>query len=253
MNKVFVSWQESETRIWYPIGCLEFDCLQYKYYYINAVEEAIARGFDRIFPFPELDKTYQSVYLFPFFSNRLMSRSRPDYQRYINALNIAPDRDLPMAVLSRSGGWKETDNYEIFPSSTVENDLYQTHFFLRGLRYQPETQTSLASLRVGDNLLVTPEPDNKLDRQALKLIAADRLPLGYFPRYLAADIYPLFQQNPELVKVTIDRINQPPTPVQYRLLCHLHIKCDPNFQPFGGKDYQKLDRAIVDRLVPQSL
>jgi hypothetical protein len=250
MNKVFVSWQESETRIWYPIGCLEFDGEQYEYYYINAVEKAIARGFDRIFSFPDLDRTYRSVYLFPFFSNRLMSRSRPDYQRYIDSLNIPPDRDNPLIVLSRSGGWKATDNYEIFPSSTVEGNIYQTYFFLRGLRYQSRMHEILPSLRAGDSLHVTPEPDNEFDRQALKIIATDRQPLGYCPRYLAADIYPLLQQNPELVRVTIDRINRPPTPVQYCLLCRLHIECDPDFQPFSGEDYQKLDRAVVARLAP---
>jgi hypothetical protein len=246
MNKVFVSWQESETRIWYPIGCLEFDGEQYEYYYINAVEEAIVQGFDRIFSFPDLDRTYRSVHLFPFFSNRLMSRSRPDYQRYIDSLNISPDLDNPLMVLSRSGGWKATDNYEIFPSSTVEGNIYQTYFFLRGLRYQAkEVYEKLRSLRVGDSLYLTPEADNKFDRQALKSIASDGLHLGYCPRYLAADIYPLLQQNPELVRVTIDRLNRPPTPVQYCLLCRLHIKCNPDFQPFSSEDYQKLGRVVV--------
>jgi hypothetical protein len=97
------------------------------------------------------------------------------------------------------------------------------------------------------------------DRDILDLF--QRIPnLGYCPRYLAADIYPLFQQNPELVRVTIDRVNQPPTPIQYRLLCRLKSKCDPGFQPFAGEDYQKLDsplgtlrdRSIVAKLVSHS-
>lgn len=250
MKKIFVSWQESKTRIWYPVGCLEFDGEYYKYYYINSVKQAIEKGFDCIFSFPDLDKKYQSVYLFPFFTNRLMSRTRPDYQRYITSLNLAHEDDNPMIVLSRSGGSKATDDYEVFPCSIVEGDTYTAHFFLRGLRYRSQDERARAeSLQQGDSLFVVSEPDNEFDRQALKLMTADNFHLGYCPRYLAADIYPLFRQHPELISVTIDRINLHPTPIQYRLLCRLSAKCDPNLQPFAGEDYQKFDRAVVAKLV----
>jgi hypothetical protein len=246
MKKLFVGWRGAKTQAWYPVGCLEFDGNSYQFYYINLVREAIEQGFNRIFSFSDLGKRYQSDYLFPFFVNRLMSRSRPDYQRYINSLNIAPEEDDPITVLSRSGGLKATDEYEVFPCSIVEGDTYTTHFFLRGLRHRSlDAQARTESLQQGDSLVLVPEPDNKVDPQALKLMTADNFHLGYCPRYLSADIYPLFQQYPELVRVTLDRVNHPPIPIQYRLLCRLSAKCDPDFQPFAGEDYQKLDRAIV--------
>ena len=68
-----------------------------------------------------------------------MRPSRPDYQDYIQWLNIPQHEDEPIAILARSGGRKATDTFELFPCPERNEDgFYHLHFFVHGLRYMPE-------------------------------------------------------------------------------------------------------------------
>jgi len=189
-----------------------------------------------------------TIHLFPLFSNRLMTRSRPDYSRYIQSLNISVGEDDPMTVLARSGGGKATDSYEVFPCPEIdENGIYHTYFFVRGLQYLPKCSLDRAAqLQPQEYLYLSHDLQNLYDPKALLLHTKDRDNLGYCPRYLSHDIFPMLQENPRLVKVEIDRVNPPPTPMQFRLLCRMTVECDPltatgrDFKPFAGEDYQPL-------------
>jgi hypothetical protein len=242
MKKLFLTWQKPKNRHRFPIGCLEFDGKEYHFFYINGVEKARDKGFDEIYSLPDLRKVYSSTYLFHLFTNRLMSPSRPDYQKYIKSLNIPAGEDDPMTVLGRSGGGKATDSYEVFPCPEIDgNGIYHTHFFAHGLRYMPKCSIDRAAeLAAGDSLSLSHDLQNPHDRQSLLLHTDDRYNLGYCPRYLAHDIFPILQANPQLVKVKIDRVNQPPTPFQSRLLCTLTAECGKDFVPFAGEEYQPL-------------
>jgi hypothetical protein len=250
MKKLFLAWQEPKTRHWFPIGCLEFDGDRYHFFYIQGVEKARREGFTSVYSLPELDKTYSSTKLFPLFSNRLMSRSRADYPKYIESLNISAGEDDPMTVLSRSGGSKATDTYEVFPCPEIDKKgNYHTHFFVHGLRYMPKCSIDKATqLRQGDILYLSHDFQNPYDPKALLLHTEDRYNLGYCPRYLSKDMFTMLQEHPQQVKVTIDRVNLSPAPMQFRLLCNLTAECDSlsktlhkiNFKPFAGDDYQPL-------------
>ena len=115
MKKLFLAWQEPKSRHLFPIGCLEFDGAEYHFFYIKGVEKARINGFNEVYSLPTLEKVYSSAHLFPLFSNRLMTRSRPDYAKYIQSLNIPAGEDDPMTVLARSGGGKATDSMKFFP------------------------------------------------------------------------------------------------------------------------------------------
>jgi HIRAN domain len=185
------------------------------------------------------------MHLFHLFSNRLMSRSRPDYLKYIESLNIPVGEDDPMTVLGRSGGGKATDNYEVFPYPEIDDQgNYHTYFFLRGLRYTPKCSIDRATeLKPGDSLSLSHDLQNFYDPQVLSLQTEDRYNLGYCLRYLSHDIFPVLQQYPQQVKVTIDRVNLPPTPIQSRLLCTLKAVCGRDFVPFAGEEYQPLSNS----------
>jgi HIRAN domain len=249
MKKLFLAWQEPKSRHWFPIGCLEFDGSEYHFFYIQGVEKAKSEGFKSVHSLPDLDKIYHSTHLFPLFSNRLMTRSRPDYGRYIQSLNIPAGEDDPMTVLARSGGGKATDSYEVFPCPEIdENGNYHTYFFVRGLQYMPKCSIDRATqLQPQERLYLSHELQNSYDSNALLLHTDDRYNLGYCPRYLSHEIFPILQANPPLVEVFIDRVNLPPTPMQFRVLCSLTVKCDTltgtvakTFKPFTGEDYQPL-------------
>jgi hypothetical protein len=97
-----------------------------------------------------------------------------------------------------------------------------------------------ATLAPGDSLSISHDLQNLYDPKALLLHTEDRYNLGYCPRYLAHDIFSILQDNPQQVKVKIDRVNQPPTPLQSRLLCTMTAECGRDFVPFAGEDYQPL-------------
>jgi hypothetical protein len=243
MKKLFLAWQDSRSRHWFPIGKLTFDGNHYHFVYTHGVKKAQTEAnFKLLHSFSERDRIYTSSELFPLFSNRLMRPSRPDYQDYIQWLNIPQDEDDPISILARSGGHKATDNFEVFPyPESNENGLYHVHFFVRGLRYMPECSIELVKqLKPEYRLYLTHDLQNNHDSKALLLITEQRHNLGYCPRYLAADIYELLKQNPQSVDVRVERVNLAPTPIQFRLLCNLTAQWHDNFQPFSNQDYQPI-------------
>jgi HIRAN domain len=245
MKKLFLAWQEPKSRHWFPIGQLTFDGKFYQFVYTHGIEKAQAESnFKLLHSFPERDRVYTSSELFPLFSNRLMRPSRPDYQDYIQWLNIPQNKDDPMAILARSGGKKATDTFEVFPCpESSENGLYHLHFFVHGLRYMPECSVEqVKHLQPEERLYLTQDFQNPYDSKALLLRTEQRHNLGYCPRYLAADIYEILKQNPESVFVRVERVNSAPTPLQFRLLCNMTTQWNEDFNPFSSPDY----RPIVD-------
>lgn len=175
-----------------------------------------------------------------------MRRSRPDYPEYIQWLNIRAGEDTPMEILARSGGKKETDNFEIFPCSEPdEQGCYHIYFFAHGLRdMPPETDNRISRLQPGERLVLLHESLNPYHARALLLCTEDRYNLGYCPRYLSDDMFEVLQDDRDSVKVTVDRVNLPPAPLQVRLLCHLAVQHE-NFQPFSSPMYQPIPQAIA--------
>jgi hypothetical protein len=49
----------------------------------------------------------------------------------------------------------------------------------------------------------------------------------------------------EILRVVVEKVNPAPTPFQYRLLCKLTTKWQPNFYPFAGFEYQSLAKQLV--------
>ncbi|MBW4623286.1 MAG: hypothetical protein KME17_28500 [Cyanosarcina radialis HA8281-LM2] len=253
MKKLFLAWQDSKTRHWFPIGQLTFDGQNYNFVYTHGVKKAQAESnFQLLHSFPNLERVYTSSELFPLFSNRLMRPSRPDYQDYIQGLNIPQNEDDPIAILARSGGRKATDTLEVFscPESN-SNGLYHVHFFVHGLRYMPECSIQqVEHLQPEDRLYVTQDFQNPFDSKALLLRTEQRHNLGYCPRYLAADICEVLKQNPESVCVKVERVNPAPTPIQFRLLCNMTARWNSDFSPFSSEDYQPI---VSDRMLLQNV
>ena len=243
MKKLFLAWQDPKSRYWFPIGQLNFDGKKYHFVYTKGVTQAQAEsGFQLLHSFPDPDRIYSSSELFPLFSNRLMRPSRPDYQDYLQWLNIPQDENDPIAILARSEGRKATDTFAVFPEPEInQNGSYYLHFFLHGLRYMPESSIErVKQLQPEELLYLTQDFQNPYDSKALLLRTEDRYNLGYCPRYLAADIGEILNENPESVCVRIERINPAPTPIQFRLLCNLTAQCHDGFQPFSSQDYQPI-------------
>ncbi|NEP10148.1 MAG: DNA-binding protein [Symploca sp. SIO2C1] len=242
-HKLFLAWQDPNSRSWFPIGRLTFNGQQYKFVYTYGAQKAQRESkFQPLHSFPELTREYRASELFPLFANRLMRPSRPDYRDYIEWMNIPRHQDDPIAILSRSGGRKATDSFEIFPCPEPdENGLYHIHFFCHGLRHIPQGSIArISELQSNEQLYLANEFQNPYDSQALLLCTKDHHILGYCPRYLVADALEILREQPDLVHVHVEQVNFAPTPLQFRLLCNMTAKWSPEFRPFSGEEYQPI-------------
>ncbi|MBU7581324.1 MAG: DNA-binding protein [Nostoc sp. TH1S01] len=243
MKILFLAWQDPKSRAWFPIGRLKFDGMQYHFVYTYGAKEAHENfGFQLLYSFPELNKVYASVELFPLFFNRVMRRSRPDYQNYVEWLNIPKGEDEPIAILARNGGHNVTDHFEVFPCPEPdENGLYHIHFFAHGLRHLPTCAIErINQLKTGELLYLANEFQNPYDSRALLLCTDDHHIVGYCPRYILDDVLQLKDKNPELVKVYVERVNPAPTPLQLRLLCNIIAEWPQDFHPYSSQEYQPI-------------
>jgi hypothetical protein len=248
MKTLFLAWQDPNSRCWFPIGRLTFESGQFSFVYIKGARKAEETSKFQLLPsFPDFDKVYQSEELFPLFANRIMRPSRPDYQNHLECLNIPRRADDPIAILSRSGGKKATDHFEVFPCPEPdEHGLYHIHFFLHGLRHRQQAAIErVNSLKAHEQIYLMHDVQNAYDPMALALRTDDEHLIGYCPRYLAPDIHELLKQDPKLVNVHVERVNLAPTPIQLRLLCNMTAEWPSTFRPFASNEYQPLvDQAM---------
>lgn len=248
---LYIAWQANDTRRWYPIGCLTSVDSAYQFQYtFGAVKAREEAGFNLLPSFPMLEAIYEADKLFPIFANRLLPRSRPEYLDFVRWLDVSEEEESPLALLARSAGRKVTDNWVVFPCPEKdENRQYVLHFFPHGLRHMPQSSIDRAKLlKKNEQLLLMHDFQNPKDLNALMLRTAelgsgDGYNLGYIPRYLVEDVMTLLKGIPDLSQlkvVLVEKVNPPPAPIQYRVLCKLTLPWLDGFQPFAGELFQPL-------------
>jgi len=83
---------------WSPIGRLQFDGGIYRFVYTNGARTA--HGFAPFSGMEDLGEVYESAELFPIFANRLLPKSRPEYEAYLRWSGFDPANPPdPIAVL----------------------------------------------------------------------------------------------------------------------------------------------------------
>ena len=250
MTTLFLTWQDPESRRWYPIGRLDAEGANgdrsYRFRYTRGAAEAHREaGFHPLVSFPDLDRPYEAQEIFPLFANRVMPPSRPDYPDFVEWMSIAESEADPVAILARSGGRRATDTLEVFPASELDADgWHRMHFFVHGLRHQTEAaQARVSELEPGERLLIQADVQNERDRYALTVRTDERYPgdmhtLGYLPRYIAHDVAPLLLDRPNDFVVEVERVNGPPAPVNFRLMCRLRGRWPEGRAPFSNEAYR---------------
>jgi len=232
---------------WSPIGRLGFDQGTYRFVYTKGARTAV--GFTPFSGMENLEEIYESNELFPVFANRLLPKSRPEYDAYLQWSGFDPANPPdPIAVLGVTEGIRRTDMIELFPCPVPdEQGCYLSKFFLHGLRYMPEAaKARVLALQPDEPLSPMWDSCNIADRQAvaLRTVNGDRLMLGYVPRYLAHDVWKLFQGcDPEYINVFVHRVNRD-APLQQRLLCRMQACWPPDFQPCSGEEFQPIPKGL---------
>lgn len=245
LKTLFLAWQDYQSRSWNPVGRLTFDGKNYEFVYIEGAKEAQKKfGFEPLMSFPEWNKTYRSTELFAFFANRVMSPSRPDYRKHLDRLDLSEQSFDLMEFLGRSEGYRQTDNFKVFPYPNLDSDgKYHLYFLVHGLRHLPKcSMDRIAQLQVGDTLWLCHELQNPYDNEALALTTEDHYHLGYCPRYLSHDVFDLLRRYPSLVEVKVAKVNLPPSPLKSRLLCEMNYSGFEGYVPYAHKTYQPLTK-----------
>lgn len=240
-NTLFVAVRlegEGSTR-WSPVGRLQYIDNTYRFVYTRG-----ARSTPDFKPFSGmecLDTIYRSNELFPVFVNRMLTKSRPEYDAFLrwSGFDAASPPD-PIAILGVTEGIRRTDMIELFPLPIPdEHGRYVNRFFLHGLRYMPpETRERVTTLKPGDQLYPEFEKLNGADPNAVALkTKTDNVLLGYVPRYLAQDFRKVMQScKSDHMLLTVCRVNAD-APLQQRLLCELDAFWPDGFKPCSGDEF----------------
>ena len=243
-KQLVVTWQDPDTRTYFPVGRLsrisENGNEAYRFVYVKGIEDARRRSFQPLLAFPEINETYESLDLFPFFANRLLPTGRQDRQDYVVSLGLNPDSAGPFEILARSGGRRTTDSVELFSVPELGSDgNYWAYFFLsHGLRHMPEfAQKQAERLTCGSRLWLMHDLQNGIDTNAIVLRADDYSPVGFMPRYLLADVWTLLRAKSNL-QVAVERVNLPPAAIQQRILCRMQASPVEGFSPCSGDEYE---------------
>lgn len=230
------------------MGRLEHDGELYRFSYTQGARK---QGFRPFAQMEQLDQVYESAELFPLFANRLLPKSRPEYEAYLrwSGFDIGNPPD-PILVLGVTEGIRQTDAVEVFPCPIPDADgCYLNKFFLHGIRWMPATAIErISRLAPDEPLKLMLDLQNEHDPCAVAVrMASEPMQIGYVPRYLAHDVWQLVQRcEVDFIKLHVVRLNRD-APLQNRVLCRMHACWPDDFQPCSGEDFSPISASISSK------
>lgn len=238
---LYLTWQGQAGRLHFPVGrLLELPTApRYEFSYIGGVRRAGQHGFTSLSGMPDFERVYRTEQLHPFFSNRLMPISRPDWSEHVTHIDLQPNESKPIEILGRGGSRSPTDSFELFSPPTYDerSDTWTYLFPVRGLRHVPHGEEHVAQLTHGMRLHCLLDVQNEFDSNAVALCANGNALIGRVPLYMSDDVSRLLRTNSSATSVRVALINPPPAPVQARLFCVLEATGVHNFEPLASDDY----------------
>lgn len=217
---------------------------QYSFGYTRGAEEAAEQsGFVPLYDFPKFHHRYTSSWLFPLFKNRVMNNQRKSFREYLSFLDIddvAPD---PLEILAVDGGYRATDNFQVFPKiQKQDNGAFQCRFFLHGWRHTNiHTQERIDSLHSKESLYVTVELTNPKTQLAVQIQTTDYYMIGWAPRYLVDDLVSAMAHAPRYYQARVVKINPVPAPTTQRVLIELSGHWPQDYDPMSAYEFQLLN------------
>lgn len=243
LRRLIVNWQCETTRAILPVAELiegnETDGDRFEFGYLEGVRDAMTKGFQAFLAFPDLDRRYASATLFPFFQNRVLPTTRPDYLDYVTALGLSVETANVVELLGRSEGRRQTDRIETVLAAQRDpvTGGYVTRFLARGVRHLDGAEAAILKLEAGSGLTAMLDSENPVNPRA-RLLRVGEQSVGFVPDYLLADMEVL-DHGEALPTFTVERINLAPHPTHHRLLVRLDAPWPENFEPFQAPPFQR--------------
>ncbi len=240
-----VAWRNPSRPAISPIGLLERHELGYSFAYLRAA--GLVPGFRPLLSFPTLYRTYRSLVLFPFFSQRVMDPKRPEYQDYVRSLALPADAD-ELDILGRAGGQRKGDHVQVLEAPKVAPDGHTTYVFLvRGVRHiagaVEQRERALEQLRVNDELRLQPEPENPVNPRAVVIADTGGTRLGWVPDLLLPYVDAV--QSTSQSRLSVERVNGPDLPGHLRLVARITGTAPVDFEPFTGSGWELASDDVV--------
>jgi hypothetical protein len=238
VTRLAVTWQHPVNRRHEPVGLLTHEGGMFRFRYLARADEV--EGFQPFLGFPAIEGDYIAPRLFPLFAQRVMSPSRPDYRRYLEALWLPPDATA-WAILARSQGQREGDGIRVFVEPVVDDDgATRSTFLVHGVRHRlhadPRVEGAIAALAAGDDLQLVDEPDNPADARAVLITDQGRIALGWVPSVLLPYVHLVLADG--VANVRVERANDSTVPPGYRLLVTLGGNISPSYRAFDGPAWE---------------
>jgi len=232
--RLAVTWQHPHGRRHEPVGLLTCDDKGFHFKYLHRASSV--EGFQPFLGFDELYRTYSSRQLFPLFTQRIIRSGRPDFPKFLQALQLENGAS-DWQILARSHGQREGDGIRVFMEPYVGEDGQTiTTFLAHGVRHRlladSRVESALKSLSCGDQLSLVDEPDNPVDPSAILVSSDGHVMLGWVPTVLLPYVHKVQQHGKVDVKVM--QSSGPDIPPAYRLLVELSGQVNPGHRPFDG-------------------
>ena len=239
MKAIFLALQEQNTHRWSPVARVVKERGVYKLAYTRGAKDVTGfNGFGRM---NQLEREYTSEELFPLLQNRVLPRTRPEYNEYLKWLGLTETDHDALEELSRTGGLRATDSIELIPCPERNSqNLYEAFFFVRGIRFFPtDVELNTRQLKAGDRLFLMKDVQNEHDSAALLLRTGEPISLvGYAPRYYSEDFSHLASGAcARDVEVVVDRVNSH-APLPYRVLCRISAPWPSLFAACRSEKFQ---------------
>ena len=152
-----------------------------------------------------------------------------------------PQTAEPAKILEVGGGYRATDNFEVFPKIERRPDgRFRCRFFLHGARYVcPAAIERTERLQPGEMLFVTLELTNPAAGAAVQIQTTDYHAIGWAPFYLFNDVVRAMADAPSENSCMVVRVNPSPAPSKQRLLVELSGNW-PEYEPMNSGDFEPL-------------
>ena len=241
---LYLAWQDAgHSKEWFPVGRLDADVQlpSYRFRYIGGAKRAKDKvGFPELIEFPELEGDYTSSELFPLFQNRVMNRSRPDFDDYLYGLDLTGRADA-VKTLSVNGGARATDAYEVFPKVVKDrNGGFTCRFLLHGQRHvNPAARRRIRDLQADEELYATLEFTNPATRLAVQMQTTDYHMIGWAPRYLVHDLARAMAKDLGEYRVRVVLTTTRYTSAKPSVLIEMTAPW-PSHKPMSGLDFRPL-------------